>query len=137
MVFKKDITPFAKGGTVRKHQGKGSSIPRPDPVGRMTGRYPKVTPLTASTSGTAGTAGSAHGDATGPGMSAADELSKKAHFLRNAAPQAYRDFYGAFAEYADAAAEILIRADENLQLYQGHAQQLRKLMQILEGTKHD
>ena len=70
-------------------------------------------------------------------MSAADELSKKAHFLRNAAPQPYRDFYGAFAEYADAAAEILIRADENLQLYQGHAQQLRKLMQILEGTKHD
>ena len=41
MVFKKDITPFAKGGKVIKHKGKGSAVRRPDPMSQMTNRYPK------------------------------------------------------------------------------------------------
>lgn len=45
MVFKKDITPFAKGGSVTKHRGKGSSERRPDPMGQITGRYPKPQPM--------------------------------------------------------------------------------------------
>jgi len=44
MIFKKDITPFAKGGKVIKHKGKGSAERRPDPMTQMTSRYPKPMP---------------------------------------------------------------------------------------------
>ena len=69
-------------------------------------------------------------------MSSTDELTQRARFLRNAAPQAYQDFHVAFAAYYKTATEILVASDENLQLYQGHAQQLRKLLLILEGAKN-
>lgn len=47
MVFKKDLTPFTKKGSVVKHRGKGASTPRPDPMGQLTGRYPKPAPAPA------------------------------------------------------------------------------------------
>lgn len=48
MVFQKDLTPFAKGGTVKKQKGKGGATFRPDPMARVTGRYPKPTPAPAA-----------------------------------------------------------------------------------------
>lgn len=69
-------------------------------------------------------------------MSSTDELIKRARFLRNAAPQPFQDFHAALAEYYRASTEILVVTDENLQLYQGHAQQLRKLLMVLEGAKN-
>ena len=44
MVFKKDITPFSKKGTVTKHKGKGSAEHKPNPMTQMTNRYPKAAP---------------------------------------------------------------------------------------------
>jgi hypothetical protein len=41
MVFQKDLTPLRKGGPVKKQQGKGGSTFQPDPMARVTGRYPK------------------------------------------------------------------------------------------------
>ena len=51
MVFQKDLTPFAKGGTVKKQRGKGGATFRPDPMAQATGRYPKAppTPVVAPT----------------------------------------------------------------------------------------
>lgn len=70
-------------------------------------------------------------------MSVTDELIKRARFLRNAAPREYRDFYAAFADYAEVSAEIMIETTGNLALYQGHAQQCRKLMQVLDAGAKD
>jgi hypothetical protein len=52
--YKKDITPFAKGGKVVKHVGKGareqstlggrSTLTGGDPYARMTNNYPKPPP---------------------------------------------------------------------------------------------
>ena len=51
--FKKDLTPFAGGGKVVKHIGKGateqsakggSTLTGGDPFARMANRYPKQTP---------------------------------------------------------------------------------------------
>ena len=52
--FKKDITPFAKGGKVVKHIGKGAkeqsrsggfeTMTGGDPFARMANRYPKSSP---------------------------------------------------------------------------------------------
>jgi hypothetical protein len=53
--FKKDITPFAKGGKVVKHIGKGAkeqargpggfeTMTGGDPFARMSNRYPKASP---------------------------------------------------------------------------------------------
>jgi hypothetical protein len=69
-------------------------------------------------------------------MSTKDELTKRARFLRNAAPQAYQDFQAALAAYAEDATKILVEATENFQLHQGHVQQLRNLLLILEGAKN-
>ena len=55
MVFKKDLTPLAKGGKVTKHRGKGATeqrtFPRQretltgdDTFARAAGRYPKPAP---------------------------------------------------------------------------------------------
>jgi hypothetical protein len=41
MVFKKDLTPLGKKGTVTKHSGKGSAERQPDVMARITNRYPK------------------------------------------------------------------------------------------------
>ena len=48
MVFKKDITPFAKGGSVTKHKGKSAGERKPNLLGRLTNRYPKATPPTST-----------------------------------------------------------------------------------------
>ena len=69
-------------------------------------------------------------------MSSTDELSKKARFLRNAAPQQYQEFFGAFAEYAERQTEILLQVTQNWQQAQGHAQQCRKILDVLEGVKN-
>jgi hypothetical protein len=47
MVFKKDITPLSKNGSVIKHSGKGSAERQPQMLPRITGRYPKSTPAPA------------------------------------------------------------------------------------------
>lgn len=69
-------------------------------------------------------------------MSSTDNLKVKARFLRNAAPQAYDQFFGAFAEYTDQVAALLVEATDNWQLYQGHAQQCKKLLIALEEVRH-
>ena len=69
-------------------------------------------------------------------MSSDENLVKKARFLRNAAPQQFADFFGAFAEYAEAAAEIMIQATENIQRFQGHAQQAKNILALLEKAKN-
>jgi hypothetical protein len=69
-------------------------------------------------------------------MNSTENLKNKARFLRNAAPQQFADFHGAFAEYARAAAEIMVFAIENTQLYQGHAQQCVAILKALEDAKN-
>jgi hypothetical protein len=55
--FKKDLTPFAKGGRVVKHVGKGGreqstrggeTLTGGDPFGRMANHYPKMSDLAPS-----------------------------------------------------------------------------------------
>jgi hypothetical protein len=69
-------------------------------------------------------------------VSTTDNLRTKARFLRNAAPKAYDDFFGAFAEYTEAVADILVEVTDNWQVHQGHAQQCKKLMKALEEAKN-
>jgi hypothetical protein len=69
-------------------------------------------------------------------VSTTDNLKTKARFLRNAAPRAYDEFFGAFAEYAEAMNDILVEVTENRKLHQGHAQQCKKLMTVLEEAKN-
>ena len=69
-------------------------------------------------------------------MSPIDNLKTKARFLRNAAPQAFNDFYGAFAEYTEHVTEILVLVDGNFQVHQGHAQQCVKILRTLEEIKN-
>ena len=69
-------------------------------------------------------------------MSSTNDLVDKARFLRNAAPQQFTDFCGAFARYTSTAAEILVKADGNLATFQGHAQQCVKILKALEEAKN-
>jgi hypothetical protein len=69
-------------------------------------------------------------------MSSVEELSRKARFLRNAAPQQFSDFYGELAAYTERATDILVESTENFQLLQGHVQQLRNLLGVLEKVKN-
>lgn len=69
-------------------------------------------------------------------MSTDEELVKKARFLRNAAPQQFADFYGAVAEFAQASAEAMVDATENLSRFQGHAQQAKNFVKLLERAKN-
>jgi hypothetical protein len=69
-------------------------------------------------------------------MTSANDLVTKARFLRNAAPQQFSDFLGAFAEYTRVSAEIMIDATENLQRWQGHAQQAKNILALLEKAKN-
>jgi hypothetical protein len=58
--FKKDLTPFAKGGRVVKHIGKGAregssgALTGGDPFGRMANHYPKPSDLAPSGAGLGG-----------------------------------------------------------------------------------
>jgi hypothetical protein len=69
-------------------------------------------------------------------MSSIDNLKTKARFLRNAAPQPFADFFGAFAEYAEQATDILVMTPDNFQVRQGHAQQCKKLLTMLDEVKN-
>jgi hypothetical protein len=69
-------------------------------------------------------------------LSTVDELYNRARFLRNAAPQAFLDFYAAFVDYTDHQYERMVDSAENLQLAQGHAQQCKKILQVLEKVKN-
>jgi hypothetical protein len=69
-------------------------------------------------------------------MSSIDELARRARFLRNASPQAFADFYAAFVDYTDRQYEVMVTTTENLQQAQGHAQQCKKILDVLESVKN-
>jgi hypothetical protein len=69
-------------------------------------------------------------------MSSVDELAKRARFLRNAAPQQFADFHAAFVDYTDRQYEVMVQTTENLQQAQGHAQQCKKILDVLEGVRN-
>ena len=69
-------------------------------------------------------------------MNSAEKLVDRARFLRNAAPQQFTDFLGAFAEYARFSTEIMVDATENIQRFQGHAQQAKNILELLEKAKN-
>jgi hypothetical protein len=70
-------------------------------------------------------------------MSTIEELSKRARFLRNAAPQPFADFYAAFVDYTDRQYEVMVLTTaEALQNAQGHAQQCKKILDVLTGVKN-
>jgi hypothetical protein len=69
-------------------------------------------------------------------VSSIDDLLTKARFMRNAAPRAYEEFLASFKVYTWHVNAILIDVTDNYQLYQGHAQQCKKLMQILEEARN-
>ena len=69
-------------------------------------------------------------------MSTTDELTIRARYLRNAAPQPYLDFVAAFSKYVDLKYRDLVDTTVGLQQAQGHAQQCRLILQVLEGVKH-
>lgn len=69
-------------------------------------------------------------------MSTTDELAKKARFLRNAAPHQFQEFYVAFAEYTERQCEIMLQVTEHWQRAQGHAQQCKKILAVLEGVRN-
>jgi hypothetical protein len=65
-----------------------------------------------------------------------DELTKRARYMRNAAPQQFLDFYAAFAVFTAQHFELLVDTDINLQRAQGHAQMCKKIRDVLEGVKN-
>lgn len=69
-------------------------------------------------------------------MSTTDDLANRARFLRNAAPQAFLDFHAAFAGYTQRKFMDLVDTTVNLQQAQGHAQQCRVILLVLEGVKN-
>jgi hypothetical protein len=70
-------------------------------------------------------------------MNSTDELTKRARFLHNAAPREYREFLAVFAEYTARQYEVLIQVTNNWQQAQGHAQQCKKILDVLEEAKND
>ena len=69
-------------------------------------------------------------------MSSTAHLVVKARLLRNASPRAFDEFTETFRAYTASASEILLAATENWQLYQGHAQQCRKILNTLEEAQN-
>jgi hypothetical protein len=69
-------------------------------------------------------------------LSTTDELTKRARYLRNAAPQQFNDFYAAFVDYTDRHFEAMVDTTEDLQRAQGHAQMCKKILAVLEGVKN-
>ena len=63
-------------------------------------------------------------------------MAKHARFIRNAAPQAFADFCTAFATYTGRQYDQMGDTTENVQLAQGHAQQCKKILQMLEQVKN-
>jgi hypothetical protein len=69
-------------------------------------------------------------------VSTTNELTARARFLRNAAPREFRDFYAAFVDYTDRQTEILLQVTQNWPQAQGHAQQCKKILDVLEEVKN-
>jgi hypothetical protein len=69
-------------------------------------------------------------------VSTTDELARRARFLRNAAPREFHEFYAAFVEYSERQTEVLLQVTQNWQQAQGHAQQCKKILDVLEGVKN-
>ena len=66
---------------------------------------------------------------------ARDVLVQTARFLHNAAPREFDQFLAAFQQYTDNVTKDLIDTTLNLERAQGHAQQCRKIAQLLEQIK--
>ena len=69
-------------------------------------------------------------------MSTLEELTKRARFLRNAAPSVYQEFFAVFCDYPDRKFEALVVTTENLEQAQGHAQQCKAIRDALERAKN-
>ena len=65
-------------------------------------------------------------------MSVTKELVQRLRFLRNAAPQQFRDFKTAFEAYTQQRYENMVQTTDNLRQAQGHAQQCRAILDLLE-----
>jgi hypothetical protein len=65
------------------------------------------------------------------------ELTDYARFLRNAAPQEFINFYGAFAKYTENMIESLVFGAGDLSRAQGSAQQCLNILRVLEGVKNE
>jgi ABC-type transporter MlaC component len=71
-------------------------------------------------------------------MSVTKELTQRVRFLRNAAPQQFKDFKTAFEAYTQQSYENLVQTTENLQQAQGRAQQCLAILDLLtEGVDHN
>jgi hypothetical protein len=70
-------------------------------------------------------------------MNSVRELTERARFLHNAAPREFREFLAEFAEYTGRQYEILIHVTNNWQQAQGHVQQCKKILDVLEEAKND
>ena len=64
------------------------------------------------------------------------ELAEYAKFLRNAAPQEFGNFYGAFENYTRFMVDALVNAAGDISLAQGRAQQCLKILRVLEEVKN-
>jgi hypothetical protein len=64
------------------------------------------------------------------------EITEASRFLRNAAPQQYEKFVAAFANYSAQTTDLMVQATGDLPVMQGHAQQCKKLLRILEEIRH-
>jgi hypothetical protein len=69
-------------------------------------------------------------------VSTTDELAKRARILRNAAPREFHEFYAAFIEYSERQTGVLLLVTDNWQNFQGHAQQCKKIADVLEGVRN-
>jgi hypothetical protein len=65
-----------------------------------------------------------------------DELILRARYLRNAAPQQFLDFMTAVVDYTNMKYRDLVDAGANIQQAQGHAQQCKVFLQVLDEVKN-
>jgi hypothetical protein len=70
-------------------------------------------------------------------MSSTAEITKRARFLRNAAPQQFADFLTEFLAYTAHQYEVMVQTTaEKLHNAQGHAQQCKAIVDALERAKN-
>jgi hypothetical protein len=69
-------------------------------------------------------------------MTRSDELAERAKYLRNAAPQQFKDFCEAFAAYSRHQLGDFILATDNLRQTQGRVQQCEAILKILQGVQN-
>jgi hypothetical protein len=68
-------------------------------------------------------------------MTTTKDLLNHACFLRNAAPREFEAFAAAFAKYARQKADDLVVTTTDVQLAQGHAQQCKKINDVLDEAR--